>query len=145
LAAKDLNMKTYQKKQSEIARKWHLVDVKDKVLGREASQIATLLIGKHKTTYTPHIDDGDFVVVVNAAQVDLTGKKKKQKVYYRHSGYPKGLKEVKIADMMDKNPKTVIELAVNQMLPSNKLKKIRLTRLKIYNDDKHPYSDKFKS
>lgn len=136
--------KTYQKKSSEIDRKWHLVDVKDKVLGRQATQIATYLIGKHKPSYTPHIDDGDFVVVINASQVDLTGKKKKQKVYYSHSGYPKGFKETKFADLMEKSPKKVIRLAVSRMLPKNKLQKTRMTRLKVFEGAEHPYQDKFK-
>ncbi|MEO0088258.1 MAG: 50S ribosomal protein L13 [candidate division WOR-3 bacterium] len=121
----------------KVERKWWLVDAKGKILGRLASKIAFLLMGKHKPYYTPHIDCGDFVIVINASQIKVTGKKEKKKVYYWHTGYPGGLKSMTFEEMMKKNPKKVIELAVKRMLPKNRLRKYRLKRLKIYLDDKH--------
>jgi large subunit ribosomal protein L13 len=122
-----------------VERKWWLVDAKDKILGRLASKIAFLLMGKHKPYYAPHIDCGDFVIVINASQIKVTGKKEKKKIYYWHTGYPGGLKSMTLEEMMKKNPKKVIELAVKRMLPKNRLLKFRLRRLKIYLDDKHPH------
>ena len=137
-------MKTYQVKAKEITRSWHLVDAKGKVLGRLATQIAKLLMGKHKVTYTPHMDMGDFVIVVNAAKIELTGRKKKQKVYRRHSGYPGGFKEVKFEKLIKEQPHKVITLAVSRMLPKNRLQSRRLKRLKVFADTNHKYKDKFK-
>jgi large subunit ribosomal protein L13 len=140
-----MNTKTYQPKQKEVKRNWHLIDVKDKVLGRSATQIAGLLMGKQKPTYSNHMDMGDYVVVVNAKNVTLTGKKEKDKVYYRHSGYPGGFREVKYSKLISEQPKKVIELAVSGMLPDNRLKQPRLRRMKVFTDTKHPYEDKLKS
>ena len=138
-------MKTYQPKHQDIKREWHLIDARNQVLGRMATEIAKLLMGKHKPTYSSHMDMGDNVVVINAREVKLTGKKPKQKVYRRHSGYPGGFKEVSFAKMIAEQPEKVIEHAVSGMLPDNKLKKKRLRRLKVFADDKHRYEDKFKT
>jgi large subunit ribosomal protein L13 len=135
--------KTYQPKTSEIKRQWHLIDAEGEVLGRLASKIAGFLIGKHKTNYAPHLDLGDFVVVVNAKEVGLTGRKAKQKVYRRHSGYPGGFKEVKYQKLITEHPERVIEHAVSGMLPQNRLKDNRMRRLKVFPGDKHIYKDKF--
>jgi len=137
-------MKTYQPKKNQIKREWHLIDAKGQVLGRLATKIAQLLMGKHKSTFVPHLDCGDYVVVINAAEVKVTGKKLKDKIYYRHTGYMGGLKEVRLEEMLAKNPTRVIWLAVKNMLPKNKLRKQRLERLKIFADENHRYSDKFK-
>jgi large subunit ribosomal protein L13 len=140
-----MSMKTYQPKAKDIKRNWHLIDAKDQVLGRMSSHVARLLIGKHKVKYAPHMDMGDNVVVVNAKEVLLTGRKSQQKVYYRHSGYPGGLKEIKFMKMMEDNPARVIELAVSGMLPKNRLHKKRMARLKVYADEKHPHKDRVKT
>lgn len=137
--------KTYQPKKSEVIRDWHLVDLKDKILGRSATEIARYLIGKHKTTYSQHMDSGDYVVVINASKVKLTGNKEKKKVYNRHSGYPGGFKEVKYAKLSAEQPEKVILHAVGGMLPDNRLKSRRLARLKIFTAENHTYEDKFKS
>jgi large subunit ribosomal protein L13 len=139
-----INMKTYQPTKSEVKRDWHLVDVKDQVLGRMATEIARFLMGKHKPTYSQHMDMGDYVVVVNASKVALTGKKSEKKIYYSHSGYPGGLKEVKYAKLLVEQPKKVIIHAVAGMLPDNRLKSKRLARLKVFISEKHTYEDKFK-
>lgn len=136
-------MHTYSTKKSDVKRNWHLIDLKGKVLGRVASQIAQLLQGKKKAYYTPHLDCGDFVVATNALKIKFTGKKEDKKIYYRHSGYPGGLKSLTLRQMMSKNPRKVIELAVKNMLPKNKLRQPRLRRLKVFVDDKHKYEDKF--
>jgi len=138
-------MKTYQPKQKEIKRNWHLIDAKGKVLGRMASEIAQLLMGKHKANYATHIDMGDYVVVLNAKEVELTGKKMDQKVYYKHSGYPGGLKEVKVKKLLKEQPEKVIEKAVYGMLPTNRLRKKRMRRLKVFAESEHKYGDKFKN
>ena len=138
-------MKTYQPTKSEVKRDWHLIDVEGRVLGRMATEIARFLMGKHKTTYSQHMDMGDYVVVLNASKVTLTGKKAEKKVYYHHSGYPGGLKEVKYAKLLGEQPKKVIIHAVAGMLPDNRLKAKRLARLKVFTDKKHTYEDKFKS
>ena len=138
-------MKTYQPKAKEIERKWYLIDANDKVLGRLATEIARLLMGKHKVKYAPHMDMGDCVVVTNAKSIVLTGRKKQQKVYYRHSGYPGGLKEIKFKKMMEDNPSRVIELAVSGMLPKNRLHKKRMARLKVFAEEEHPYKDRIKN
>lgn len=137
-------MKTFQPKKGDIKREWHLVDARGKVLGRMASEIAKLLIGKGKTKYAPHLDMGDYVVVVNAKDVELTGRKKENKVYYRHSGYPGGFKEEKFSDLIKKHPEKVIERAVSGMLPKNRLHDKRMRRLKVFADKNHKYEDKFK-
>ena len=123
----------------EETRKWWLVDARDQVLGRLASRIATILMGKSKPTYTPHIDAGDFVVVINAERLRLTGKKADSKIYYHHTFYPGGLKEVPFKRMLERHPERVLFLAVKNMLPRNKLRARRLRRLKIYASALHPH------
>jgi len=130
-------MKTYWPK--EIKRNWWLIDADGKVLGRMASKIALLLMGKRKPDYSPHIDGGDFVVVINADRVVLTGNKWKKKLYYRHSGYPGGLKVMTAEEMRNRNPEEIIRLAVKRMLPKNKLGRRMLKRLKVYAGDSHPH------
>lgn len=132
-------MKTYSQKISEVQRDWYVIDAKDQVLGRLATQIATLLRGKHKPTFTPSMDGGDFVIVVNAEQVRLTGRKAEQKMYYRHSGYPGGLKEIPFAEMHRKHPERVILLAVRGMLPKNRMGRHLLTKLRVYAGPDHPH------
>lgn len=137
-------MKTYQPKENEIKRGWHLVDAKNAVLGRISTQIAIYLMGKNKPNYSTQTDMGDFVVVLNAEKVKLTGKKTEQKEYISHSGYPGGLKIVSFAKMHTEHPERVIEHAVSGMLPDNKLKGPRMTRLNVIVGDKNPYEAKFK-
>ncbi|MEW5767920.1 MAG: 50S ribosomal protein L13 [bacterium] len=132
-------MKTYQVKESEIERKWYIVDASDQILGRLACRIANTLRGKDKPIYTPHLDTGDYVVVINADKVVLTGKKAEQKVYHRYSGYPGGLKTISYSDLMAKNPTRIITMAVKGMLPKNKLGKAMLTKLKVYAGSEHPH------
>lgn len=134
--------KTYQPKASEIKREWHLIDAKSEMLGRLATKIAGLLMGKGKRTYSAHMDSGDYVVVTNARKVPVTGNKEKQKIYYRHSGYPGGLHQRTLAEQRVKNPTKIIELAVYNMLPKNKLRGPRMARLKIFSEESHPYDDK---
>jgi len=135
-------MKTYSAKKEDIQnhRKWFLVDADGKTLGRLASRVASVLKGKIKPTYTPHIDTGDFVVIVNAGKLHLTGRKLDQKVYYRHSGYPGGLKAVTAGKLMTTRPDRVIKMAVQGMLPKTRLGKQMLTKLKIYAGDVHPHA-----
>lgn len=137
-------MKTRSLKASEIKRTWHLVDAQDQILGRLATKIARFLTGKDKPSFAPYLDGGDFVVVINAAKVKVSGKKRDQKIYYRHSGYPGGFKEVSFAEQMKKDPRKIIRQAVAGMLPKNRLRAKRLARLKIVVDAKHPYQAKFK-
>lgn len=132
--------KTYSIKASDIERKWHVIDASDKVLGRLSTQIAGLLMGKHKPMFCRHLDVGDFVVVINADKVRVTGNKVKQKMYYRHSGYPGGLKSVSLEKMMQTHPNRVIEHAVKGMLPRNKLSAGMMKRLKVYSGDSHPHA-----
>lgn len=132
-------IKTYVTKASDIERQWHSVDADGQILGRMATRIAGLLMGKHKRLFCRNLDVGDFVVVVNAAKVKVTGNKMKQKIYYRHSGYPGGLKETSLEKMMEKHPTRVIEYAVKGMLPRNKLNASMLRRLRVYADDVHPH------
>lgn len=132
-------MKTYSQKTAEVTREWHVVDVKDQVLGRIATKIAEKLIGKYKPTYTPHIDGGDYVVVINAAEVAVTGNKAASKKYYRHSGYPGSLKEKTFGELIELYPTRVIEKAVYNMLPKNKLRDPRMKRLKIYAGAEHKH------
>ena len=138
-------MKTYQPKEKEVKRNWHLMDAKGEVLGRFATKVAKILIGKNKAEYSAHMDNGDYVVVVNSEKIRVTGKKEFQKKYYRHSGYPGGLKEVSYSKMMETFPERIIIHAVSGMLPGNRLKKLRLARLKIFVGEKHPYEDKLKN
>jgi len=138
-------MTTYSPKVSEIKHFWHLIDANGQILGRLASEIATLLIGKHKPYFVSHLDCGDYVVVINAKEIKVTGKKETQKQYYRHSGYPGGFRQVNLKEQMAKDPRKIIEHAVAGMLPKNKLKDKRLVRLKIFIDEKHPYGKKVKS
>jgi large subunit ribosomal protein L13 len=137
-------MKTYQPKAKDINRDWHLFDAKGQVLGRMASEIARLLMGKHKVKYANHLDMGDNVVVINAKSVELTGRKMQDKKYYRHSGYPGGLKEEKFPDLIKKHPEKVIERAVSGMLPKNRLHDPRMRRLRVFADDNHRYQNMFK-
>ncbi len=132
-------VKTYSTKASDIKREWHLIDAEDKVLGRMATQIASLLMGKHKPIFSRHLDTGDYVVVVNAEKVRVTGNKQKQKLYYRHSGYPGGLKSINLERMMETHPTRAVEYAVKGMLPHNKLGAQMLKKLKVYAGDAHPH------
>lgn len=136
-------MSTYSPKLKEIRRAWYLVDAENQVVGRLASKIANLLSGKSKATFSPHLDSGDYVVVVNAAKVVISGKKAKNKKYYRHSGFPGGLKITTFEEMMKKDPPKVIQHAVAGMLAKNRLKDQRLARLKIFAGEEHPYKNKF--
>ncbi|MCJ7805397.1 50S ribosomal protein L13 [Patescibacteria group bacterium] len=137
--------KTFQPKEKEIKRVWHLIDAKGQVLGRLATKVSGLLMGKGKATYAPHLDSGDFVVVTNAEKITVTGKKALQKVYRGHSGYPGGFKEVSFEKMLKEHPERIIEHAVKGMLPDNRLKKDRMTRLKVVVGDKNPFENKFMS
>ncbi len=132
-------IKTYTTKAADIERKWHFVDADGQILGRMATQIAGLLMGKHKRLFCRNLDIGDYVVVVNAANVKVTGKKMKQKMYYRHSGYPGGLKTVSLEQMMETHPTGIIEHAVKGMLPRNKLSASMLRRLRVFAGDVHPH------
>ncbi len=125
--------------EEELQRDWYVVDAQGQTLGRLASQIATVLRGKHKPTYTPHTDCGDYVIIVNADKIHVTGQKMTQKMYYRHSGYPGGLKEVMLRDQLQKFPDRVLEQAVRGMLPKNKLGRRMFKKLKIYAGPNHPH------
>lgn len=133
-------MKTYSVKASDIERRWWLVDASGETLGRLATRIATLLEGKHKPTYSPHIDTGDHVVVVNAARIRVTGNKLEQKIYYRHSNYPGGLKEESLSRLLKRRPELVIERAVKGMLPQNRLGRAMFKKLKVYAGPDHPHA-----
>lgn len=132
-------MKTYVTKPAEIERNWYVVDAEDQTLGRLASQIATVLRGKHKPIYSPAVDAGDFVVVVNAEKIAVTGRRMEQKRYYRHSQYPGGLRELTLRQQLDKHPDRVITLAVKGMLPKNTLGRGMLKKLKVYAGPDHPH------
>ncbi|MDO8340392.1 MAG: 50S ribosomal protein L13 [Candidatus Woesebacteria bacterium] len=136
--------KTYQPKEKEIKRDWHLIDAKDQILGRLSTNIATLLMGKQKANYSTHMDSGDNVVIINCEKVKLTGRKKEQKVYRGHSGYPGGFKEVSFEKMFKEHPNRVIEFAVSGMLPDNRLKSDRMARLHVTKGEKHKYEKNFK-
>ena len=138
-------MKTYQPKKKDIKHSWHLIDAKGQILGRMASEIVKLLMGKQKTDYAPHMDMGDYVVLLNIGQVEVTGRKEKQKVYYKHSGYPGGFKKVAYLKLKKERPERIIQLAVKRMLPDNRLRDKRMRRLKLVKGTEHPYKDKFKS
>jgi large subunit ribosomal protein L13 len=133
--------KTYIAKKEDIKRQWFLVDARDKILGRLASRVAVILRGKHKPIFTPHLDTGDGVIVINAAKIKVTGRKLKQKVYRRYSGYPGGLREVSLETMLAKKPTMVIKLAVSRMLPGGPLGRDLIKKLKIYADDNHPHKN----
>jgi large subunit ribosomal protein L13 len=133
-------MGTYSAKQEDIKRSWHVVDANGKTLGRLATAVASVLKGKTKPIYTTHVDTGDFVIVVNAGKVHLTGKKLDQKTYYSHSGYPGGLKSVTAGKLMRTNPEEVVKMAVEGMLPKNRLGKQMLSKLKIYAGEQHPHA-----
>jgi large subunit ribosomal protein L13 len=132
-------MKTYSAKPAEIERQWHVIDASGKTLGRLSTQIARLLMGKHKPMFTPSQDTGDYVVVINAEKVRVTGNKAKQKLYYRHSGYPGGFKSVSLEKTMQNNPTRVMEHAVNGMLPHTRLGARMKKRLRIYAGEEHPH------
>lgn len=132
-------MKTYSVKASEIVRSWHVIDARDRVLGRLATEVARLLMGKHKPMFTRNMDTGDFVVVINAAKISVTGNKMEQKLYYRHSGYPGGFKSIKLGKMLDTRPTRVIEHAVKGMLPKNRLGNSMLKKLRVYAGESHPH------
>ena len=132
-------MKTYIAKKSEINKKWYLIDANHKVLGRVASTVAALLRGKHKPNYTPSVDMGDNVIVINAAKTVLTGNKPHKKMYYRHSGYPGGLKEKNFLEMMNHDPTFAMRNAIKGMLPHNRLGRKQLLHVKIYADGNHPH------
>jgi large subunit ribosomal protein L13 len=132
-------MKTFSAKPHEVERGWYLFDAENKTLGRLATELARRLRGKHKPEYTPHVDTGDFIVVVNADKVKVTGKKAKQKIYYRHSGYPGGLKEMTFEKLLDKSPEKVLEIAVKGMLPKNSLGRSMFKKLKVYTGTEHPH------
>jgi large subunit ribosomal protein L13 len=132
-------VKTYSVRAKEIDRKWYVVDARDETLGRLATRIATVLRGKHKPSYSPHLDVGDFVVVVNADKIHVTGKKLDQKIYYRHSGYPGGLKSVTLRRQLAQHPTRVIRSAVWGMLPHNRLGRAMVKKLRVYAGDEHPH------
>lgn len=133
-------MKSYQAKKEEIERKWYLVDASDVPLGRLASKLAMILRGKNRPTFTPHVDTGGFVVVVNADKVRLTGKKLTDKFYHRHSQTPGGLKSISAKDMLARHPERLVSIAVKGMLPKNKLAQKQLTKLKVYAGGEHPHA-----
>ncbi|MCK4353822.1 MAG: 50S ribosomal protein L13 [Dehalococcoidia bacterium] len=132
-------MKTYSPKLKDIKREWHVIDASGETLGRLASQIAKLLMGKHKPIFFPHFDTGDYVVIINAAKIKVSGNKAKQKIYYRHSGYPGGLRSLTFEEVSSKHPTRVVELAVRGMLPHNRLGRAIFRRLKIYPGSEHPH------
>ena len=132
-------MRTFSPKPGDVQRQWHVIDATDVVLGRLAAQVATLLRGKHKPVYAPHVDTGDFVIVINAEKVALTGTKRENKVEYRHSGYPGGLRSTSYDELLAKNPRRVVEKAVKGMLPHTTLGRHMLTKLKVYAGPEHPH------
>ncbi|NCT89656.1 50S ribosomal protein L13 [Cellulomonas sp. APG4] len=133
-------MRTYTPKPGDVERTWHVIDATDVVLGRLASQVATLLRGKHKATFAPHVDNGDFVIVVNADKVALTGNKREQKLAYRHSGYPGGLRAVPYSELLAKKPERAVEKAVRGMLPKTSLGRNQIGKLKVYAGPEHPHA-----
>jgi large subunit ribosomal protein L13 len=138
-------MKTQSTKLTDIKREWHLIDLKGQVIGRTATKIANLLMGKSKPYFVPNLDCGDYVVIINAKQGVMTGKKTQTKVYDAYSGYPGGRKEKTYAQLINEKPQRIITEAVSGMLPKNKLRADRLARLFVFADDKHPYAEKIKS
>jgi len=132
-------VKTYSVKADEIKREWYLINAEGKTLGRLASEIAKILKGKHKPIYSPHLDCGDYVIVINAEKIRVTGRKLDQKIYYRHSGYPGGLKSITLREQLAKHPERVIKAAVKGMLPKNRLGRKMLKKLKVYAGASHPH------
>lgn len=135
--------KTYMTKKGDIKRDWHVYDMDGKVLGRAVSEISKILMGKNKPTYTPHMDEGDYVVVINSDKLVVTGKKLTDKLYHRHSGFPGGYRNESLQELMEKDSTRVIEYAVKGMLPKNKLQAPRLKRLKVYKNSDHPHANHF--
>jgi large subunit ribosomal protein L13 len=133
-------VRTYSPKPGEVTRVWHVIDAEDVVLGRLATQVATLLRGKHKPTFAPHVDTGDFVIIVNAGKVALTGNKRDQKFAYRHSGYPGGLRKRSFGELLDTRPDRLLEKVVKGMLPKNKLGRAQGKKLKVYAGPDHPHA-----
>ena len=133
-------MPTYSPKPGDVTRAWHVIDAEDVVLGRLATEVATLLRGKHKPTYAPHVDTGDFVIIVNAEKVRLTGNKRDQKFAYRHSGYPGGLRKRSFGELLDSRPDRLLEKVVKGMLPKNKLGRAQAKKLKVYAGPEHPHA-----
>ena len=133
-------MRTYTPKPDDVERAWHVIDATDVTLGRVAVQAATLLRGKHKPIFAPHVDTGDFVIVINAEKVALTGAKRENKMDYRHSGFPGGLTATSYSDLLENNPRRAIEKAVKGMLPHNKLGRQQLKKLKVYAGSEHPHA-----
>ncbi len=133
-------MRTYSPKPGEVQRAWHVIDATDVVLGRLASQAATLLRGKHKPTYAPHMDTGDFVIIVNAEKIAVSGTKRDDKFVYRHSGYPGGLKQRTVGEMIEKHPDRLVEKAIKGMLPKNRLGRAMAKKLKVYAGPEHPHA-----
>ena len=134
-----MKIKTYTPRQDDIQREWFVIDAKDQTLGRLATQVAVLLRGKHKPIYAPHMDVGDFVIIINADKIRVTGNKLDQKVYYRHSGYPGGIKSRTLREQLNRFPDRVIRTAVRGMLPKNSLGRHMIKKLKVYAGDKHPH------
>ncbi len=134
-----MRTRTYQAKKEALDRKWYLVNAEGRVLGRLSTELAKMLKGKNKPSYTPHLDTGDFVIVVNAGKVALTGKKMKDKIYYRHTGYPGGIRQMNAGELMAKKPAEMIRMAVKGMLPKNSLGRQMLRKLKIYAGPTHPH------
>ena len=134
------DFKTFSQKPSDVTRRWILIDAKDATLGRVSTEIAKYLIGKYKPTYTPHVDAGDYVVVINAEKLVVTGNKETGKIYYRHSGFPGGIKDATLAEVREKFPERIIEKAVQGMLPKNKLSADRMGRLKIFAGAEHAHA-----
>jgi large subunit ribosomal protein L13 len=132
-------MKTYATKAKDVEHKWHVIDASGQTLGKLATQVANLLMGKHKPIFVPYLDTGDFVIVLNATKVKVTGKKPKQKTYYRHSGYPGGIKAETYEELMATHPTRIIEHAVKGMLPHNRLGRAMFKKLKVYEGDSHPH------
>ena len=133
-------MRTYSPKPADITRQWHVIDAQDVVLGRLAVQAATLLRGKHKPTYAPHVDGGDFVIIVNADKVSLSGQKRTDKLAYSHSGYPGGLKSIAYGDLLEKDARKAIEKSVRGMLPKSRLGRQLIKKLKVYSGPEHPHT-----
>lgn len=133
-------MKTYSAKPLEVERKWYVIDAEGKTLGRLATLAANMLRGKHKPQFTPHVDTGDFIIVINAEKISITGKKETDKIYYSHSGYPGGFKQISFKALMEKNPCAAIEKAVKGMLPHNTLGRQQFTKLKVYAGSEHPHA-----
>lgn len=130
---------TYMAKPNEVERKWYIIDAEGKTLGRLASEAASILRGKHKPQFTPHVDTGDFVIIINAEKIQVTGNKLRDKIYYRHSGYPGGLKKTSLGELLEKRPERALQHAIYGMLPKNRLGRKLQTKLKIYAGPEHPH------